>query len=158
MHRNTKTTWIAALAIGLLATAAATSAGAFGRRGGPPGLARLEHRVERLDLGTDTRAKAFAIIDAARGPDRALREKMRAAHEALRATIESGAPDTAALDKQIDAMSALQAEHHKQFLHTLLQIGKLLPADKRAQWMAPAHRGGRHGHGAQWERTESPPR
>src|SRR5262245_50741940 len=122
-----------AIAAGLLAIAAATSAGAFGRGhpGGAPGLAMLESRLERLDLSADVRAKAFAIIDASRGEERTLREKARTAHEQLRKTITSGAADTRQLDTQIDAIGALQTQQHKQFLHALVKIGALLPEDQR---------------------------
>jgi Spy/CpxP family protein refolding chaperone len=144
--RKRTSIWIGALAIGAAAAVAASSAGAFGRRGGPPDLAHLEHRLERLDLSADVRAKSFAILDAARAPERALREKIRAAHEGLRAALESGAPDAAALDAQIDAIGALQTQRQKQFLHTVLQIRALLPEEKRAEWMAPPRHGGRHGH------------
>jgi Spy/CpxP family protein refolding chaperone len=141
---------ISALAIGLLATIAATSAGAIGGHcgrggrgchGGPPGLGHLERRIEKLDLSADVRTKAFAILDAARPEERALREKTRAAHEELRAMLDSGAPSTKALDAKIDELGALQTRQHKQFLHTLLSVGALLPADQRAQWFAPPHRG-----------------
>jgi Spy/CpxP family protein refolding chaperone len=145
---------IIALATGLLATAAATSAGAFGghcrmggHHGGPPGVARLEHRLEKLDLPADVRAKAFAIVDASRGEDRALREQIRAAHEQLRATLEAGASDARKLDAQVEALGALQTQHHKQFLHTLIQVGAVLPDAQRAQWFEPPHgRGGRGDH------------
>jgi Spy/CpxP family protein refolding chaperone len=147
--------WITALAIGSLATVAAASAGARGghckhggRFGHGGGGARLEHRIERLDLSADVRTKAFAIIDASRGEERALREKTRAAHEELRAMLESGAPNTKTLDAQVDELGALKIRKHKQYLHTLLQIGALLPEDQRAQWFAPPHRGkrGRESH------------
>jgi Spy/CpxP family protein refolding chaperone len=147
-----KKTWIGiSLAIGLLATVAATSAGAFGGHcgrgghrgpGGPPGLGHLEHRIERLDVSADVRTKAFAILDAARPDERALREKTRAAHEELRAMLESGAPDAKKLDAKIDELGALETKQHKQFLHTILSVGALLPADQRAEWFAPPHRGG----------------
>jgi Spy/CpxP family protein refolding chaperone len=138
------------LATGLLATAAATSAGAFGghcrmggRHGGGPGVAMLERRIERLDVSADARTKAFAVVDAARPEERALREKMRAAHEELRAMLESGTPNAKALDAKVDELGALQTQQHKQFLHTLLSVGTLLPADQRAQWFAPPHHGPR---------------
>jgi Spy/CpxP family protein refolding chaperone len=141
---------ISALAVGLLATVAATSAGAFGGghckrggHGGPPGAARLEHRLERLDLSADVRAKAFAIVDASRSEDRALREQIRAAHEQLRAALEAGAPDADALDAQVEALGALKTQHHKQVLHTLIEVGAVLPDAQRAQWFEPHSRGRR---------------
>ncbi|HKA14577.1 MAG TPA: periplasmic heavy metal sensor [Myxococcota bacterium] len=142
-------TWIGigALAAGLLATA--TSAGAFGRHGGMPGMLgveMLEHRIERMDLPADVRAKAFAIVDASRGEERATREQIRAAHEQLREMVKAGAPDAKALDKQIEEVGALRTQQHKQFLHALIRIGALLPTDQRAQWFEPPHPGGRwHG-------------
>src|SRR5262245_32535962 len=77
MKLGKKWVGISALAIGSLA-AAATSAGAFGGPGRPggrfagggPNIAVLEHRLERLDLSADVRAKAFAIVDASRTEDR----------------------------------------------------------------------------------------
>jgi Spy/CpxP family protein refolding chaperone len=142
--------WIGALAFGSLATVAAASAGQRGhcshggRHGGPPGIARLEHRIERLDLSPDVKTKAFAIIDASRGDERALREKSRAAHEKLREMLESGSPNTKQLDAQVDELGALKTRQHKQYLHTLIQVGALLPEDQRAHWFAPPrHHGGK---------------
>jgi Spy/CpxP family protein refolding chaperone len=142
---------IAALATGLLATAAATSAGAFeghfrhgGREhGGPPGTARLEYRLERLDLSADVRARALAIVDASRTEDRELREQIRTAHEELRTALAaSGKLDQKALDAQIERLGALETQHHKQFLHTLIAVGAVLPEAQRAQWFEPPHRHG----------------
>ena len=138
--------WIAALAIGSFATVAAAGAGGHckhagrGPHGGPPGLAQLERRIDRLDLSADLRTQAFAILDASRGEERALREKTRAAHEEMRAMLESGSPDAKKLDAQVDELGSLQTQQHKQFLHALIQVGALLPEDQRAQWFAPAHR------------------
>ena len=145
---RTRSIGIAALAAGLLATAAATSAGAFGGHGGMgrgrmmgmPGVEMLEHRLERMDLPADVRAKAFAIVDAARPKERATREQIRSAHEKLREMVKAGAPDTKALDKQIEQVGALQTQQHKQFLHTLIEIGAVLPEQQRAQWFEPPHR------------------
>jgi protein CpxP len=134
---------ISALAIGLLATVGATSAGAFGGERckggghGGPGAAHLERRLERLDLSDDVRAKAVAILDASRGEERALRDQIRDAHEQLRAALESGAPDTAALDAQVEALGALKTQQHKQTLHTMIAVGALLPDAQRAQWFEP---------------------
>jgi Spy/CpxP family protein refolding chaperone len=151
-----RTIGMAALATGLLATAAATSAGAFGghcRHGGRdggrggPSTARLEHRLERLVLSADVRAKALAIVDASRSEDRALREQTQAAREELRASLSAGGePDRNALDAQIERIGALETEHHKQFLHTLIAVGAVLPDAQRAQWFEPPHhRGDRDG-------------
>lgn len=153
MSRKMISIGISALAIGLFATIAATSAGAFGgghckREGGHggPSVSRLEHRLEKLDLPADVRAKAFAIVDASRSEDRALREQIRAAHEQLKAALEAGASDADALDAQVEALGALKTQHHKQFLHTLIEVGALLPDAQRAQWFEPPHHRGRdHG-------------
>jgi Spy/CpxP family protein refolding chaperone len=147
MNPRKKTTlWIAALAIGSLATVAAAGGGGHCKHGGrgwhgrPPGLEQLERRVDRLDLSADARTKAFAILDASRGEERALREKTRAAHQELRAMLESGAPNAKKLDAQVDELGSLRTQQHKQFLHALIQVGALLPEDQRAQWFAPPHR------------------
>lgn len=149
MKRNKKLAiWISLVAIASLATVAAASAGGRGhcKHGGKfghggPGLASLEHRVERLDLSADVRTKAFAIIDASRSEDRNLRAKTRAAHEALHAMIASGAPDVKKVDAQVEELGALKTRKHKHYLHALIQIGALLPEDQRAQWFAPKHHG-----------------
>src|SRR2546428_11935921 len=86
---------ILALAVGLLAAVAATSAGAFGGHcghGGPPRAGRLERRLERQGLSPDVRAKAFAILHASRRDERAPREKSRAAPGPLPAPPRTGAP------------------------------------------------------------------
>jgi Spy/CpxP family protein refolding chaperone len=92
------------------------------------------------------RAKAFAIVDASRGEERALRERIRAAHEQLRASLESGAPDADALDARIEELGALKTQQHKQFLHTLIEVGALLPDEQRAQWFEPPHFRDHRGH------------
>ena len=141
---------ISALAVGLLATVAATAAGAFGgghckrgAHGGPPGVSHLEHRLEKLDLSADVRAKGFAIVDASRREDRALRDQIRAAREDLRASLSAGGePDGDALDAQVEKIGALETEHHKQFLHMLIAVGAVLPDAQRAQWFEPPHHRG----------------
>jgi len=152
MKFGKKSIGISALAIGLLATAA-TSAGAFGGHGRPggrwqggPSVELLERRLDRLDLSADVRAKAFAIVDASRGQERALRDQIRTAHEQLRTALASGAPDADALDAQVDALGALKTEQHKRFLHTLIDVGAVLPADQRAQWYAPPRPRGDRAH------------
>ena len=144
MTRRKKTgLWIAALALGSFATVAAAGGGGHckhagaGWHGRPPGLEHLERRIDRLDLSADVRTKAFAVVDASRGEERSLREKTRAAHEELRAMLESGAPNAKKLDEQIDELGSLRTQLHKQYLHTLIQVGALLPEDQRAQWFAP---------------------
>jgi len=135
--------WITALALGALATVAASSAGPSGHcRGGRgwhgavPGVAHLERRIDRMDLPADVRTKAFAIVDASRGDERTMREKTRAAHQKLHALLETGTPNTRQLDAQVDELGALRTQQHKQYLHTLVQVGSLLPEDQRAQWFA----------------------
>jgi Spy/CpxP family protein refolding chaperone len=139
--------WTAALAVGSLATLAAATAATGGGHcrhggwhGGTPGLAQLERRIDRLDLSADARTKAFAIVDASRGDERDLREKTRAAHEALRSMLESGSPNEKKLDAKVEELGSLRTQQHKQFLHTLIQVGALLPEDQRAQWFAPPRR------------------
>jgi Spy/CpxP family protein refolding chaperone len=147
---NTKSLWISALAIGLLATVAATATALGGHGGGRcgrghgPGVAGLEHRLDRFDLSADVRAKALAIIDASRGNERALRDQLRAGHQKLRTLLASGAPDPAALDAQVDAVAAVAVQEHKLFLHTLVQIGAVMPAAQRAQWFEPPRGGGKN--------------
>lgn len=139
--------WTAALAIGSLATLAAATAATGGGHcrhggwhGGTPGLTQLERRIDRLDLSADARSKAFAIIDASRGDERALREKTRAAHEALHTMLQSGSPNEKKIDATVEELGSLRTQQHKQFLHTLIQVGALLPEEQRAQWFAPPHR------------------
>jgi Spy/CpxP family protein refolding chaperone len=135
--------WITALALGSFATVAAAGGGGHcnhsgsGWHGRPPALEHLERRIDRLDLPADVRTKAFAIVDASRGEERSLREKTRAAHAALRAMLESGAPNAKKLDAQVDELGSLRTQQHKQYLHTLIQVGALLPEEQRAQWFAP---------------------
>ena len=138
--------WIAALALGSFATVAAAGGGGHckhagsGWHGRPPGLEQLERRIDRLGLSADVRAKAFAIVDASRGQERTLREKTRAAHEQLRAILGSGTPNATKLDEQVDELGALRTQQHKQYLHTLIQVGAILPEDQRAQWFSPPRR------------------
>ena len=134
------------LSIGILCLATALAGPAMARSGGgSPDLRRLEHRVEKLDLDGAVRDQAFAILDAAREEDRALRDGLREAHEQLRSLLEGDAPDFAAVEAQVDAIGVLRTRAHKHSLRTALQVGALLTSEQREELVAERHRGGSRG-------------
>lgn len=140
----------AALAVVVgLGLATGTWAKGPGGHGGGHG-ARLERALETLELDEAKRTELFGVIDAARPAGRQLRERMRTAHEEMRALLEDpGASEEAVLAKA-DAVGALQTELRKHELRTLLQVRARLSAEQQTQ-LAEAMgrrqcRGGRDEH------------
>jgi Spy/CpxP family protein refolding chaperone len=130
------------LTFAAVALAMALAAPAVARpRGGPPDLGRLEHKLEKLDLDTAVRERAWTILDAARDEERALRTQLRDAHEQLRALLEADAPDLEAVEAQADALGALRTQAHKLTLRTRLEVGALLTPEQREQLAERRHRG-----------------
>jgi Spy/CpxP family protein refolding chaperone len=140
------------LASGLAAAFAATllvatAAGAFGPGGFGPGGGggRLERAVESLNLDASTRAKAFAVIDAARPASRDLRSSLMSAHQQLRSLLDQTNVSEDAVDAQIDQLASFQGQLRKQEVHTLLQVRALLTPDQQTQ-LTQALRPRRGGH------------
>jgi Spy/CpxP family protein refolding chaperone len=123
----------AAVGVAFAAHAGAKGPGEFGH-GRPGGHgARLEHALESLDLDAAKRTELFGVIDAARPASRELREKMRAAHEELRALLGDASAGEDAVLAKADAIGALRTELEKQELRTLLQVRARLSAEQQAQ-------------------------
>jgi len=136
----------AALGLGLATSSWAKGPGGPGDHRGPG--PRLERALEKLELDEAKRAEVFGVIDAARPAGRELRERMRTAHEEMRALLEdAGAGEEAVLAKA-DAIGALHTELRKHELRTLLQVRARLSAEQQAQLteaMGKRHcGGGRH--------------
>lgn len=132
-----------AVAIGLGAAASAWAKGPGGHHGHG---ARLERAIEGLELEPAKRAELFGVIDAARPAERELRDRMRAAHEEMRALLDGNAAEEAVLAKA-DELGELQTEHRKHELRTLLQVRARLSAEQQAQLataLSERHCSGRH--------------
>lgn len=131
-----------AVGLGIGASAWAKGPGGHGGKG-----ARLERAVEQLELDEARRAEVFAVIDGARAEKRALRERIRTAHQEMKALLEDrGASEEAVLAKA-DAIGALRTELQKHELRTLLAVRARLSPEQQAQLaeaMQKRHCGGRH--------------
>jgi len=114
-------------------------------RGGAHGLGKLEHRIEKLDLDAAVRDQAYAILDAARDDERALRREIHTAHDQLRALLDAEAPDVETALAQADALGALRTSAHKLALRTRLEVMALLTPEQREalQQERQRHRGER---------------
>lgn len=111
--------------------------------GGPGGSneGRLERLVEELALEESTRAEVDALLDASRVSGRAIRRRLRAAHDEMRALLESPEPDEATIFAHVEAISALQAEMEKNRLGTLIRVRALLSPEAREQLLEKMRRG-----------------
>jgi Spy/CpxP family protein refolding chaperone len=135
---------VLAVAVGI---GLATSSWARGPGHGGKG-ARLERALESLELDEAKRAEVFGVIDAARPAGREIRERTRAAHQEMRALLESPDASEEAVLAKADAIGALHTELRKQELRTLLQVRALLSPEQQAQLaeaMAKRHCGGGRG-------------
>lgn len=103
-----------------------------GSHGGGHG-ARLERALESLELDPAQRSELFGVIDAARPAGRALRERMRSAHQEMRTLLADPSAGEEAVLAKADAIGALHTELRKHELRTLLQVRSRLSAEQQAQ-------------------------
>jgi len=139
---------LAGLTAGSLALCFAFATPSEARRSGSHGP-RLERAIERLDLDADTRAQAYAVIDAARPASRELRASLRAAYEEMRTLMEQPQPSEEAVLAAVEEIGGLKPELRMHDVRTLLQVGALLTPEQAEKLRSKLHRGhkGRHGHG-----------
>lgn len=105
------------------------------------GCDRMERKLERLDLSSETEAAALAIIDGARPEQRELRAQVREAREALHASLESVPVDETAVMAHADTVAALEQQSKKLRLQTLLEVSAVLSPEQRASFLAKGKRG-----------------
>lgn len=137
-----------AAALGLATSSWAKGPGGPGGFDGPG--ARLERALESLALDEAKRSEVFGVIDAARPAGRELRERLRTAHEEMRALLADANAGEEAVLAKADAIGALHTELRKHELRTLLQVRGRLSAEQQAQ-LAEAM-GKRHCGGGRHER------
>jgi Spy/CpxP family protein refolding chaperone len=135
-----------ALAAWLLAGTAAARPPGPPPDGGPGGRGgmqegRLERLVEELALEESTRVAVDAVLDTSRVRGREIRRRLRAAHDEMRALLESAEPDEATIFAQVDTISALEAEVEKNRLGTLIRVRALLSDEAREQLLKSMQRG-----------------
>jgi periplasmic protein CpxP/Spy len=86
----------------------------MGRRGGPGmgpgGSGVLGPELRRLDLTEDQRTRVRQIMESHRDEQRAIGERARAAHDALRAVTESPAFDESAVRARAADVAAVEAD------------------------------------------------
>jgi Spy/CpxP family protein refolding chaperone len=104
----------------------------------PPGSGpfrggRFEKFIEELGLEKKTLTEVKKILDASRATRKEMFDKLREAHEHMRALLEQEKPDESAVMAQADAIGALETESRKQQLRTMLQVQALLTPEQRAK-------------------------
>ena len=110
----------------------APAPGALARPGGfhaIPGE-RLAWALSTLDLEAGAWEQIDAILDAAAAEGEPLRDEIRAAHEEMRALMESQPPDVDAILAEVDAIGALHVEARKHQLRTWFAVRAVLTDDQ----------------------------
>jgi Spy/CpxP family protein refolding chaperone len=94
-------------------------------------MGRFEERLDSLGLDDQTRTAVHTTLDAARAEQRDLRRQLHAAHQNLRTLLAQDTPDEATVLAQSEVIGALETEHRKQSLRTLLAVRALLTPEQR---------------------------
>jgi Spy/CpxP family protein refolding chaperone len=109
-----------------------TSAWARAPRHGVDRMARLEEKIDALNLDDATRTAIHKAIDEGRDTRDDIRSQLRQAHRDLRAMLRQDNPNEAQVLAQSEVIGGLETEHRKQTLHTLLTVRALLTPEQRA--------------------------
>ena len=109
-----------------------TSAWARAPRHGFDRMARLEEKIDALNLDDATRTAIHKAIDEGRGTRDDIRGQLRQARRDLRAMLQQDNPNEAQVLAQSEVIGGLETEHRKQALHTLLTVRALLTPEQRA--------------------------
>ena len=102
-------------------------------------LDRLESSVGRLDIDSETREFAYAVIDEARQSQRALREVMRNEFATMRELMEEAEPDEESVLAQAEVLGGLHVESRKLELRAYLRVLAALDGESRDQLRSLVH-------------------
>ncbi len=128
------------LLLALVAAVALGSAAAARSGGHHHGkLDRLESSVGRLDIDSETREFAYAVIDEARQSQRALREVMRNEFATMRELMEEAEPDEESVLAQAEVLGGLHVESRKLELRAYLRVLAALDGESRDQLRSLVH-------------------
>jgi Spy/CpxP family protein refolding chaperone len=95
-------------------------------------MARLEEKLDTLNLDDATRTTIHKALDEGRVAQDDLRSQLRKARQDLRAMLQNDNPDEAQVLAQAEVIGGLVTEQRKQELHTLLTLRALLTPEQRA--------------------------
>lgn len=100
-----------------------------GHRGPPP----IEHLTEALGLSDTQAASLKALHESHRDEAEAIHDSLRAQHDALRAAMQDGTSDEAALHALVDEIGVLRLELDHHHLDGQLATRALLTEEQREQ-------------------------
>lgn len=116
-----------------LALVLGTPAAARPKQGGGPVSFTARYAAE-LGLDEADQARLQEIVAASRLREAAIRERLHAARAAMRTLLDGTAdPEEAAVMAQVDRIEAIEAERHKNRLRAIIEIGRLLTSEQRAE-------------------------
>jgi Spy/CpxP family protein refolding chaperone len=105
------------------------------RRGhGPERM--IERYGDQLGLSSETRAAIQQVIDKSRDRGEAMREELRAEHEAMHDLLKQPLPDESAVMAQAEAISAMELSAKKNRLKAMIAIHGLLTPEQRDELVA----------------------
>jgi len=124
--------WLAATLV--VGTAlAGQAAPPFGRGG--PGFEerawRMDEQAVALGLGAESQAELDAVMVQARQRRQLLEIQKHESYRALEKLFEEPLPDQEAVMAQIDELAALEAEAHRDWVSTRLEMRRLLTPEQR---------------------------
>jgi len=109
-----------------------TSAWARGPKHGVDRMARLEEKIDALNLDEATRTAIHEAIDNGRDAQEEVRSQLQQARQNLHAMLRQDKPDEAQVLAQAEVVGGLETEQRKQALHTWLTVRALLTPEQRA--------------------------
>jgi Spy/CpxP family protein refolding chaperone len=109
-----------------------TSAWARGPRHGFDRMARLEEKINALNLDDATRTALHKALDEGQGAQADIRSQLQKARQDLRAMLRQDKPDEAQVLAQSEVIGGLETKQRKQALHTWLTVRAMLTPEQRA--------------------------
>ena len=95
-------------------------------------MARLEEKIDALNLDDTARTAIHKALDEGREAQDDIRSKLRKARQDLRAMLRQDQPAETAVLAQSEVVGGLETEQRKQALHTWLTVRGLLTPEQRA--------------------------
>jgi Spy/CpxP family protein refolding chaperone len=95
-------------------------------------MARLEEKIDALNLDDATRTTIHEAIDKGQGAQEEIRSQLQKARQDLRAMLRQDKPDEAQVLAQAEVVGGLETAQRKQALHTWLTVRALLTPEQRA--------------------------
>jgi Spy/CpxP family protein refolding chaperone len=149
MHRFKRAGFIGVLLAALSLSSVGFACPPFESQGShrDPG-AFIEKNAEALGVDAETLTAIRNIVEKSRGSVDSLQSGLRESHEGMKALLDQGTPDEAAVMKQAEAIGAAETAMQKHRLGTMLEIRALLTSEQREEMArlrgagCPMHQGG----------------